>query len=184
MLIKNFKFQDCVDITWKATAKGTTSDIPKVRGLGPLEIPYGVRNASKSDREVDVEIGIIGGVVEGGRSADFTSPEAFESLRDSLRRVSAGAGLGEPRGLVAGAPILDGGRGNAISEFVIRSRWIWLGFTLGGNAGCCSVLKSPMMSCTSENRKKMVKTNLCIAKVRKKIFTKRKRNSGKSEYLS
>ena len=51
--------------------------------------------------------------------------------------------------LVAGAPILEGGLGNAMSELVMRSRCTWLGLILGGNAGCCSLLKSPRMSCTS-----------------------------------
>ena len=122
--------------------------MPRVRGLGPRDNPCGVRNASKSDLDEDVEIGIIGGVDEGGCCSE-TVPDVVESFRDSLRRASGGAGLGEPRcraPAAAETPIRDGGLGSAISEFEIRSRCIWFGFIFGGNAGCWSVLKSPKMS--------------------------------------
>ena len=43
--------------------------MPRVRGLGPRDNPCGVRNASKSDLDEDVEIGIIGGVDEDGAAS-------------------------------------------------------------------------------------------------------------------
>jgi len=100
---------------------------------------------SKSNLDDDVAIDMEGGVIVDNCSV--TAPYEVESFRDSLRKVSGGAGLVDPRCFAAvETPILDGGLGRAISEFEMRSRCIWFGFILGGKTGCCSRLKSPKIS--------------------------------------
>ena len=126
---------------------GTTSDMPKVSGLGPLERPKdGVFINSKLLSAEDFRLG------ESCR-------ETWETCEENLRRVpelvvslgdDPNAGLGLPPGPDRGAEdwdILEGGRGSAMTELEIFSRGTLLGRFLGGNAGePVLVVNSPKMS--------------------------------------